>query len=223
MDYAMRNLAFDDDITTITAFLDWDDVAIIPFILCSKYVAEIHPDWGGEDWERETGGFSSIQPPAAEGVTDEELENVFQRRLYAAAFLTEKKRMEEERTTATGEWQAVANPMDRTPEPNEEDTDEEDAVSSDSEDVEEEVDSEEERRLQDECDRAFERRELVFYDHFRKEYRKRLERLDPRFATPGFWKMAEDALKIHHLVTYGAEEWIAYYGQLRVRAMPARE
>ncbi|KAG2004392.1 PKL/CAK/Fmp29-like protein kinase subdomain-containing protein [Coprinopsis cinerea AmutBmut pab1-1] len=78
MDYAMRNVIFNDDKTAITAFLDWDDVAILPFILCSMYLAEISYNWGDEEWRRETGGFGCIQPPSAEDVTEEELEALFQ-------------------------------------------------------------------------------------------------------------------------------------------------
>ncbi|KAG2009470.1 hypothetical protein CC2G_012403 [Coprinopsis cinerea AmutBmut pab1-1] len=79
MDFAMRNLMFHPETEEIVAYVDWDDTAILPFILCSKYIDELCSDPGTRKWVRETGGFPFL-PPVTYG-NEGEFEEIVKHRL----------------------------------------------------------------------------------------------------------------------------------------------
>lgn len=59
-DYAFRNIKIDPQSLEVTAFTDWDNVYIMPFLLCSRYPDDIcWTNGAGERWHR-NGAFSFL-------------------------------------------------------------------------------------------------------------------------------------------------------------------
>jgi hypothetical protein len=67
-DYAFRNIFIDPHTLEVTSFLDWDDVSLMPFILCTRFPEDIAWSYGAPPksvWAR-TGRFTFVpndEPP----------------------------------------------------------------------------------------------------------------------------------------------------------------
>jgi hypothetical protein len=86
-DYAFRNIFIDPDTLEITTFLDWDDVSVMPFILCTRFPEDIAWSYGAPPnsiWAR-TGRFNFVpndEPP----LPGEEYEGEMERQKHRAYY-----------------------------------------------------------------------------------------------------------------------------------------
>ncbi|EAU86350.1 PKL/CAK/Fmp29-like protein kinase subdomain-containing protein [Coprinopsis cinerea okayama7 len=232
MDYALRNMLFHPDSEEIVAFLDWDDVAILPFILSTRYLADLCShnittvEWesrGGfpflptDEEERYAGEATDILKTRIAGRSDKDtqMETTAARvGSELAGYSSEDESRKE--LVLGGPLQQIEDRVRGDVPPGDDGQSEshngsdQDHVSLDSSDEESDVDREE-------MFEEYNRRQRVVNTHFRKQYRELLETQDPRFKTPGFWSAAEDALRVHYLVTSGPREWVSRSDWLRRR------
>lgn len=72
-DFSFENMTIDRDTGKFTAFLDWDDVYVMPFLLCSKHLDDLcWNDGSGEQWEKDGCFFFLPVDEEGEGEIEEE-------------------------------------------------------------------------------------------------------------------------------------------------------
>ncbi|KAJ3500815.1 hypothetical protein NLJ89_g9626 [Agrocybe chaxingu] len=207
-DYAFRNMIMDPKTCKITALIDWDDVYIMPFLLCSRYPEEIcFSDGVDEDRWDKSGRFPFL-PLDEEGEVPEEDESIGiaapngPPTAERGCNRSEENQGSEDRGTV----ETAVCPASHAEDDKDGGSDAE--TGKDEENIPAMLDA-------DEVD--FHRR--VRETRLRREYEKLLASADARFASDGFWQMREDPLKIQHLVMSGWAEWLLYASWIQERAI----
>ncbi|KAF8987506.1 hypothetical protein BDQ17DRAFT_1374981, partial [Cyathus striatus] len=186
-DYAFRNIKMDPETRKISAFLDWDDVYVMPFLLCSRYPEDIcWYDGSGERWY-ETGAFL-FMPLDEEGDIAEDT-------------VSEPEPVTEEEESEVADDGTSGSEAD-TPEDSEEDDSGGDEASEleNTEPLDVEID---EHDTED-----YDRPRRIKDTRLRRQYEQLLAAHDSRFGTEGFWEMRIEPLKLQHLVMHGWIEWM---------------
>lgn len=196
-DYAFRNIKMDPQTRKITSFIDWDDIYVMPFLLCSRYPEDIcYIDGSGERWHK-TGGFMFL-PLDEEGDIEEDIE---------------PETAEEE------------TPEESDEEVDENEGDDNDSPSGDenSEDGEEDEENMDEPPTVDDDipehnPEDYDRPRRIKDTRLRRQYEQLLTVHDSRFGTDRFWEMRAEPLKLQHLLTHGWVEWMAKEDWVKARA-----
>jgi hypothetical protein len=100
-DYAFRNIFIDPNTLEVTSFLDWDDVSLLPFLLCTRFPEDISWSWGAPPnsvWCR-TGRFDFV-PNEETPLPGEEYEGEMERLKYRT-FYKERLSAYDERFSPT--------------------------------------------------------------------------------------------------------------------------
>ncbi|KAL6303990.1 hypothetical protein BKA93DRAFT_315121 [Sparassis latifolia] len=84
-DYAFRNIFVDVNTLEVTSFLDWDDVSVMPFVLCTRFPEDISWSYGAPPSWAQTGRFDFVpndDPPLPGEEYQGEIERQQQRAYY---------------------------------------------------------------------------------------------------------------------------------------------
>jgi hypothetical protein len=191
-DYAFRNIKLDTETLKVTSFLDWDDVYVLPFLLCSRFPEDIcFFDGSGERWHK-TGAFTFL--PLDEESTDECSSQ-------EPREIPSEGPPPEETNSETPSQELTDEP------PYEEPT----SAPTSDEQTDEPLIEEPDIEPPEEPTEPDDRGRRILDTQLRKEYAQLLAKYDSRYGVDGFWTMREEPLKIQHLVMHG---WIAWLNKL---------
>ncbi|PPQ69885.1 hypothetical protein CVT25_005590 [Psilocybe cyanescens] len=197
-DYAFRNIKMDPLSRKVKSFLDWDDVYVAPFLLCSRYPEEICHVWGaGEEWYK-IGGFYFL-PLDVEGEVD------MSRAIDAPARVENADDSSDRSSQSYGDGDE------------EEEEEEEDDLESDQTDSElaKSTGDEDHQPGDDVSDpdpehdtEEYDRPRRIIDTKLRRQYEQLLASHDRRFESDGFWEMRKLPLILQHLLMHGWKEWL---------------
>jgi hypothetical protein len=206
-DYAFRNIKIDPETFRVTSFLDWDDVYVLPFLLCSRFPEDIcFFDGSGEPWHQ-TGGFHFVpldeEPHDSDDFNFEDPIDGPQHKDDPSAeqsddCLSEESTSDEEPSADTEDQsdhtcsEGSVHEPSPPPFPSEAD----------------EAESDRKRRIRDTL--------------LRREYARLLAHHDPRYGLEGFFALRSEPMKIHYLVMNGWKYWLGRGEWLKERAEEIR-
>ncbi|KAF8964672.1 hypothetical protein BDZ97DRAFT_1660020 [Flammula alnicola] len=201
-DYAFRNIKMDPETRKITTFLDWDDVYMMPFLLCSRYPDDIcWFDGSGERWHK-TGAFLFL-PLDEEGEIEEDS--------IPTTVEATAKEINSEAVNDDGSG------SDGTAD---------DSVAEGADDEEESLELEpgesykfDPNTLPEHNPEEYDRPRRIKDTRLRRQYEQILTAHDARFGIDGFWEMRKDPLKIQHLLMNGWVEWLVKEEWVKERAV----
>lgn len=210
-DYAFRNITMDPETHKIITFLDWDDVYVTPFLLCSRYPEDMCHSFGsGEQWSKL--GYFEFVPVDEEGEIEEDF--IIDDMVVVSTEETPTKEVLEENLAAvvsgngTDSDEALGDGVKESTSTDSEET--QDLDGSQSHQGNDELsdpgsgDYDGPRRLKDTL--------------LRRQYEQLLITHDARFGIDGFWEMRKDPLKIQDLVMKGWVHWMYKDKWLKERA-----
>ena len=184
-DYAFRNMKMDPETRKITAFLDWDDTYVMPFLLCSRYPEDIcWFDGSGERWYA-TGPFLFL-PIDEEGEVEEDSSP--EETVDGAAEDNGLETVDDDASVSDGA--SEDNVSDTT------DSNGKASSRGSNNDLHNysSEDDDRTRRIKD--------------TRLRRLYEEMLTSHDSRFGMDRFWAEREEPLKIQHLLMCGWTEWL---------------
>jgi hypothetical protein len=210
-DYAFRNIKIDPETSRVISFLDWDDVYVFPFLLCSRFPEDIcFFDGSGEPWHK-TGAFSFAP-------LDEEPHDLDDFNFEAPMDGPQSIEQQDDPSAEQSDDGSSEEPTRDDDPSSETESDQTCSEGSTTESPEvhppsfpdeiDEVESDRKRRIRDTL--------------LRREYAQLLAQHDPRYGLEGFFTLRTEPMKIQYLVMNGWKSWLQKDEWLKERAEEIR-